>query len=78
MPLDLSQKYGGAQECKWQAISPRVGREDPGADSSALRDAAVVPPAVLDRLHPDVTGPTQRAIATMSHPSRRMPCICER
>jgi hypothetical protein len=74
-PFSRLQKYGGAQECKWQAISAREGPEERGPPS-LLGPTAVVPSAVADLLHPIVNA-RQPATARTS-PSLQMPPIWER
>ena len=74
MPLSRLQYFGGAQECRWQATSPRDGRLDRGSASSLLGVAGVVPCVLLDLLHPEATSARQRTASAMG----RVPRIWDR
>jgi hypothetical protein len=74
-PFSRLQKYGGAQECRWQAISAREGPEERGSPS-LLGPAEVVPSVVVALLHPGVTAKPARSAKTS--PSLHMRPMWER
>ena len=79
MPLSRLQYFGGAHECRWQAISERDGRDDRGAVSSLLAVRGVVPSPRPERSQPAPIAQAKTSHIGISATGKaRVPSIRER
>ena len=78
MPLSELQYFGGAQEWRWQATSPREGRSGRGPASSLLPLGGIVRAVRFDGPQAGVTMARQKAANAMARSWLDVPRISER